>query len=137
MGCALLIRCAPTQKAPAGYEAFSSLPSEQKMVEFRNYPTAKQVDFFIYEFRYVHPFHTDFAFTIAERGDEVIPYLISRMKQEEDERNKLAVLYIFKINFQYGKLHKHEAAMSEIKEIVAGMKRPAVKESAEEMLKEF
>lgn len=135
--CALLVSCTPAQTAPApaGYESFSSLPIKQQMEEFRTYPTSKQVDFFIYEFRYVHPFSNGLAFAIAERGDEAVSYLLNRIVQEKDERTKLAVLYLFKIIFEHGQPQNRGKTISALKEVVSGMSAPAVKASAEEMLK--
>jgi hypothetical protein len=127
------------QKAhpPVGYESFSRLPAEQKTREFAELPISKQVDFFVYEYRYVHPFNMSFAFTIAERSDDPARYLLERIQREKDEKDQVAILYIFKVMFQYYDPQNRTETVLALKQVTTKMKGLQTRESANELLSDI
>jgi hypothetical protein len=131
-----VLSCTGKEGMPAGYKRFSALPIDEQAAEFEGYSISKQVDYFIYEYNHVHPFHNSFASSVAARGDEATPYLLQRLAQEPD-RNKLAILYIIKIMFEDGHLQNRSATLSEIKEEVSAINDPAIKALAEERVRSF
>src|SRR6266540_3617316 len=126
--------CGKTPVTPNGYRSFSSLPPGQQTKEFGSYPISKQVDYFIFEFRYVHPFSNSLAFVIADRGDQAVPYMLNRIKSENDDRDKLAILYIFKIMFEHDHPTDPQGTLAALRDVVSKMKTPSVKQSADGML---
>ena len=133
----LLSSCWPKMPAECKATGFFDLPIAQQAKQFRGFPMERQVDLFICDYRYSHPFNVGFAFDVAKHGDEAIPYLADKLKTEKDVNNQGAIIYILKIMFEDGRVRNKEAAAQVIRRAIPEIKCNASESLCSERLKEI
>jgi hypothetical protein len=134
---ALMSSCWPRMPAECTDTGFFGLPGAQQEGRFRGLPMEKQVELFICDYRYRHPFNIRFAVDIAERGDGAIPYLADKLKSEKDVNNQGAIIYILKIMFEDGHVRNKEVAAQVMRQVIPEMKCNASESLCDERRKEI
>ena len=139
LGCLILLlgsipfsSCRPD--APEECKDFLTLPVARQEEVFRTYPVEKQLNLYICDYRYSHPVNVGLAYGLAEWGEKVVPFLLNRLEQEEDERNQEPIIHVFELMYRRGYLRDREDVVNAIRRTVSNMQRPAVKEVSQEML---
>ncbi len=134
----LLSACLPKRSAECSKEAgFLNLSPEEQSTQFRSFPIEKQVEIFICDYRYVHPFHTGWAQDIAKHGDGAIPFLSEKMKTERDANNLGAIIYVLGIMFKYDYLRNKVNAAQTIRQAIPEMKCDSSKNLCNELREEI
>lgn len=131
---ALISAATCRQQMPSEYKEFFDLPLPRQVEEFRRYPVSKQLDLYLYDWNYVHPSKVGFAYTIAERGEGVAPFLISSLNAEKNENSQDAIVHIFEIMFDRGFLKGREDILIVIRKVISNMSDPAIQQLSRERL---
>ncbi len=133
LGSVLFLSCIPD--VPEECEDFLALPVARQVEVFRTFPVEKQLHVYTCDYRYSHPSNASLATALAERGENIVPILIDRLRQEDDERNLEPIIHILELMYKRGYLRDREDVVNFIRNAVSNMKRPAVKEVNQEMLR--
>jgi hypothetical protein len=109
---------------------FFQLSSNERELRFRQYPLEKQVDLYLCGMNQEPP-ESGYAAYIAEGGEQVIPYLLNRLKAEPLEITKARILDIFTVLAVKGNLRGRQDVIDELDRVVADIKFAPVKSKAE------
>lgn len=128
--------CAVTcrRQRPDEYKDFFDLPLPRQVEEFSRYPTEKQLDLYLYDWNHMHPSKVGFAYTIAEKGDSVVPLLISRLNTEQNENSQDAILHVFEVMFDRRFLTGREDVLEVARNVISNMRDPDIKQLSQERL---
>ncbi|MDH3976735.1 MAG: hypothetical protein OEV42_20930 [Deltaproteobacteria bacterium] len=113
------------------------LDSDKRHEEFKKLSVEKQLDIYLYALTKRHPPDFEFAYDIAVRGREVVPFLTSKFIDEKDEGKQQLILFIFELmkthcNIQ---LQEDEDLILVLKEKVSLMKNSFYKKLSKESIK--
>lgn len=67
------------------YKKLSEIPKEQRYIEFRKLPIEKQLEIYLVAMSRSHPPNREFADDIAEQRENIIPFLIEKIKEYRNE----------------------------------------------------
>ncbi len=109
---------------------FFQLSSSEREIRFRQYPLEKQVDLYLCGMNREPP-ESGYAAYIAEGGEQVIPYLLNRLKAEPLEITKTRILDIFTVLAVKGSLRGRQDVIDELERVVSHIKFAPVKSKAE------
>ncbi len=119
------------------YDGFFTLgPTDQRDAEFLRYPIETQLEIYICGW-YHEPGPRYYADCIADRGDEVIPLVLERLKRERREFSQKAIVYIFLRMAKKGYMRGRPDAVDVIRPIVSSMKNQYTRESTQQYLDEI
>jgi hypothetical protein len=79
---------------PKEFTDFYNLPGEKQIEVLKSLPIDKQIDFHLYAMSREPP-DRRFAEDIALQGDKIIPDVLRRFKEENEDYNKNSILEIF------------------------------------------
>lgn len=79
------------------------------------------MDLYLYDWNYVHPAKAGFAHTIAEKGESVVPVLMSRLNTEKSENSQDAILHIFELMFERGFLSHRKDVLEVTRSVISNM----------------
>jgi hypothetical protein len=131
----LLIGCEPTRPE---YAAFFTQDVEQQRKQAKGFPVEKQIDYYLAGKRYVHPPSSVLMYVIAERGKEAVPPVLKKMKEADNDSDRLELLdVIWNINEFHAKLNDDETLIAELRGVVSKIQDPQRKPAAERMLKDI
>ena len=135
LGCLSGTDCVPEMpKECRQYMPFFYLSSEQRKSEFKSYPMQKQYDIYLCGM-YRHPPHLELANYMANSDEAVIPFLIEKLKVENNENTQRDIIYIFKVmSERSNSLRGRQDIIDLIEKTVFGMKRAVIKERSQQML---
>jgi hypothetical protein len=122
------------KRMPSEYKEFFALPLSQQLEQFRTYPVSKQLDLYLYDWNYIHPAKVGFAYTIAERGETVAPFLVDRLILERNEHSQDAIIHIFEVMYERGLLRTGNHVVQTIRHVVANMKNSDIQQLSNERL---
>ena len=131
---AMICAVACWRQRPAEYKDFFDLPLPRQVEEFSKYPIDKQLDLYLYDWNYMHPSKVGFAYTIAEKGDSVVPFLIRRLNTEKNENSQDAILHVFEIMFDRRFLIGREDVLEVTRNVISNMREPEIKQLSRERL---
>ena len=131
---ALISAATCRQQRLSEYKDFFDLPLQRQVEEFSTYPIGKQLDLYLYDWNYVHPAKVGFAHTIAEKGESVVPFLMSRLNTEKNENSQDAILHIFEIMFERGFLSHRKDVLEVTRSVISNMRDPDIKALSQERL---
>ncbi len=112
---------------------FYDMPSVKRQEEFKSYPLEKQFGLYSCGMR-IEPPQMGFAWVIARRGEEAIPFLVDKLNNEKSEPKQKDIILIFDAMSQEGHLHDRQDVIDLIRRIVSDMKLKNIKEWSEDML---
>jgi len=115
---------------PRECREFFQLSSSERESRFRQYPLDKQVDLYLCGMNREPP-ESGYAAYIAEGGEQVIPYLLQRIKTEPLEITKARILDIFTVLAVKGNLRGRQDVIDELDQVVSNIKFGPVKSMAE------
>jgi hypothetical protein len=118
---------------PRECREFFDLPSSERETKFRQYPVEKQVDLYLCGMNQEPP-ESGYAAYIAEGGEQVIPYLLERLKREELEINQTRIMDVFTVLAVKGHLRGRKDVIVELEGVVAKMKYQPMKLKAQRYL---
>lgn len=121
-------------RPPAECREFLDLPLNRRHVEFRNYSIERQLDIYPCG-RSERPPDRSLAYIIAERGDEAIPFIVARLKSEQDEGNQDNLISILEVMSYDGHLRGKQDVIEQIRQIISAMRFDAVRERSLERLR--
>lgn len=110
---------------------FFDLTTQQQVNEFRKYPVEQQLELYLCGMR-IEPPQIGFAWYIADHGEKVIPFLVDRLRQENDESKRRDIIYIFEAMARGGDLEGRQDIVEIIQQVISTMK--GSKEESEQML---
>lgn len=113
---------------------FHKLPREQRHTEFLTYPVEKQLDLYLCEMS-IHNPDLSYADSIADRGPEVMPAVVTRMKKVDDS-DKAELLYIMEVMSGRGHLRHRVDVYAELSRMVDEM-NSVTRQRCEERLKKI
>lgn len=126
------------QSIPPEYDAFFSQNLEQQRQQARGFPVEKQIEYYLAGKRYVHPPSSTLLHVIAERGEEAVPPLLKKMREADNDSDRLELLDVIRnINEFHSKLNDDEILNAELRGVVGKMQDPQRKAAAERMLKDI
>ena len=99
---------------------------ERQHEEFRTLPIERQYELYRAGILAWHPPHTRFAVDLASRGEEVVPYLLTKLEEERWDQMKDRIILVLRVMTQlYGvELYKDDAVMLQLETTVASMLDP-------------
>ena len=130
--CSLCAGCRATEEC----KAFTDLSREQQRVEFRTFSIEKQLDIYLCAMK-AKPPDLSFAQYVADRGEEVIPIVIAKMKTVRKEVEQEDLIYILELISDRGDLRGRKDIMAELSQIIDAMKIDTVRERSLEKLKKI
>jgi hypothetical protein len=113
---------------------FTNLSREQQRSEFQRQPVEKQLDLYLCKMS-EHPSDISYADPIADRGPEVIPLVLARMRRADDT-DKAKLLYIMEALSDRGHLRQRVDVYAELSKMVDEM-NPVTRGRCEERLKKI
>jgi len=133
--CCVFSSCGPRRPHECSqYDAFLDLgPTDQQRLEFLRHPLPEELEIYICCW-YSEPAPRYLAGLIADRGEEAIPILLKRLKEEPREYSQYAIMYIFNVMGSKGYLRGRLDIVDEIRVIVSSMKDGYTKQSSQQLL---
>ena len=115
---------------PRECREFFALSSRDREIKFRQYPLDKQVDLYLCGMNREPP-ESGYAAYIAEGGESVIPYLLTRLKREPLEISQARIIDIFTVLAAKGSLRNRQDMVVELEEVISKMTYEPVKSTAQ------
>lgn len=112
---------------------FLNQPAEQARAKFRTYPVEKQLDLYLCGMK-VHPPRIGFAQDVAAGGEAVVPYLLERLKSDDDEYDQNNIIMVLEELSAKGHLRGRNDIVEQINQVVDAMKVEEFKEDARQRL---
>lgn len=122
---------------PTECRKFFSVPLDQQGKVFSTYSLEMQLDLFRCGLKHRRPPATYLADHIADRGAAAIPVLLEKVETEKDELFQSGLIEVFEVMAEKGYLRNQPQAIKRIREVVAAMKIPTFKETAQEDLEKI
>ncbi len=101
-------------------DLFLNTPHEQLATKFRAYPIERQLDLYLCGMT-VHPPVIESAYIIAERGEEAIPFVLSKLKSVNNEQEQEDLIYILEVMSNRGHLRGKRDVVDEIRQVIMRM----------------
>lgn len=114
-------------------EEFLRVPHNGRDATFRTYTLEKQVNVYLCMMNKEPP-AMGLAEPIADRGEEVIPYLLERLKEQRTDYARDDILYIFELLSEKGHLRNRADVLDRIREAISMMKNAGRKQMSLERL---
>lgn len=119
--------------APGECDKFFGQGTEQAERQFKSLPIEEQFKLFKCGMR-EHPPLLWPAAAIADEGETVIPFLVGRLREEENESAQDDTIFIFDLMSSRGHLHGKPEVVDELKRVVGKMKDAGVRKGAQEKI---
>lgn len=117
---------------PPEYRAFIELSPERQREVMEGLPIEKQIDYYLAGVTYTHPPLLGLGDHIAKRGKEAIPALVKRLKDEDKEFRKVALIEVFEdMDRFYYDLTGNQEVIEALKKTTAQLKDPSHRARAE------
>lgn len=113
---------------------FNELPRPRQHAEFRAYAPERQLDVYLCMMDREPP-ASEFADDIAERGPEVLPFVMARLKSAGSEAEQADIIYVLEVMSDRGDLAGRADVAAEAGEAVSKMRLKVIRETCEERLK--
>lgn len=94
----------------------------------------KQLDIYLCLMKREPP-GSEFAYDIADRGEEAIPYVIARLKKVDGETEKRDLIYLLEVMSDRDYLRGKKDILNQVKEVICSMKISTIREQSLEDLK--
>lgn len=88
-------------KPPEEYKEFLSKPLAEQERLLNTLPLDDRYAIFFYHTARVVPSNPFFVHEMANGGDEVVPFLVSKLKTETNDRGRVAIYHVFVIIADY------------------------------------
>lgn len=124
--------CLPPRPS-AECREFYDLAPKQREEKVRTSSGEEQLELYLCGMYQEPP--TDFSSIIADKGEEVIPFLLERLKTEKSETRQDLFIRIFEGLAIKKRLHGRQDVFDELKRIVSAMKSEEIKRTSEQRLK--
>lgn len=121
---------------PPECRPFLALARDEQVAQFRGYPAEKQLDAYLCTMRQEPP-DLSFADLIADRGPDVIPPVVQRLKSTDSEGDKGNLIYLLEVMSERGYLRDRTDVVAEISQSIDTMKSPGAREEGLERLKKI
>jgi len=116
---------------------FFKLPLQKQLEVFDTYPLETQFEISIVETT-IEPPHSGFSRKIASKGEIVLPFLLNKIENSQDEDVLAHIIEIFDyMNEFYYPLNKKEDVTKSMKKAIQKMKIASIKQRSEEILKKI
>ena len=136
VGTALFLACAfnysCTGMSAECRQFFLEQRLEEAEAKFKTYPREKQLELYFCGMK-VEPPELWPAVAIADEGAQVIPFLLDRLKTE-NELNQYNIIYIFEFLAMKGHLRGKPEVILQLKQVVSVMKHHVIKKEAQQSL---
>lgn len=116
---------------------FFRQPPETRLIRFRQYPLEDQYKIFRYGNDVVEPPALGLASPIAERGVQVVPFLLSHLNSEKDDAAVRDIVFVFSVmaaSKSYD-VKSDSALMNRLGTAVSGMRDKSWQDSCVVLLK--
>lgn len=136
-GLATEVSCA--EALHPGDEAFVSLPPTERQRELRRRPPSEQVRLFLLATNAEHPRDLGLADALASGGAAVVPAIVTHLKSEENEQDRLYLLEVLGMmtRFGYYDVSSDPNAMEAARRAVASISEPRFRHQAQAALEEI
>lgn len=109
-------------RIPPEYKEFLNLPIDHQRAQLRTYPIDKQIDYYLAATTYVRPPERELGDVVASNGKEAVPFLVKRLKVEDQEHRQISLMYVFEeMNRHYYNLKDEKEALDLLKKVTANM----------------
>lgn len=113
---------------PQEYKYFFELAEKEQCREFKKYPLEKQFDLAVLIYNRTQPPNGLFFSLIASEGERALPFLLDKLKKENDEYTQEHIISIFsKMTVDYYKLDDRKDIFELINTTISSMKNNAIK----------
>ena len=112
---------------------------ERQHEEFRTLPIERQYELYRAGILAWHPPHTRFAVDLASRGEEVVPFLLTKLEEERWDHMKERIILVLRVMTRiYGvELHKDDAVMLTLEDTVTSMVDPFYRQQSAYSLRQI
>jgi hypothetical protein len=125
-----------TPPMPPQCASFFSLPGDERDKVFPSYPLDQQLTIYRCGMNRRPP-DTYLAGYIADRGEPVIPILLTKLEQESDELTQVSIIRIFELIALDGHLRSRADVLGRIRTVISRMRIKVFKDMASESLQKM
>lgn len=115
---------------------FMSMPAQRRHEVFRASSIDKQLDMYRCAMN-GQPADLGFAYDLADRGTESIPFIVARLRSEKDEVFQRDLIYTLEVLSDRGHLRGRKDVIDEIRVVVAAMKLEVMSKESQIMLEKI
>lgn len=84
------------ESIPSEYRSFFDRPLGEQSDALQKYPLNKQIDIYLIAVTRIHPPLSHLAVDLARHEKKVVPYLVERLREEEDDELRADIIYVFR-----------------------------------------
>lgn len=125
-----------TPPMPPQCASFFSLPGDERDKVFPSYPLEEQLILYRCGMNRRPP-DSYLAGYIADRGEPVIPILLTKLERESDELTQVSIIRIFELMALDGHLRNRADVLSRIRTVISHMRIKVFKDMASQSLEKM